>query len=205
MTARLRDLSGASRFPRCGYPIDLAVSGPEQDRVTQWADKLSGRLGKSEKLTDVGVDRESRPERQLYLDVDRDKAKVMGVSLDDVFTTLQATFGRLYINDFNRFGRTWQVQLEGKDLPKNVEDLKQLKVRNGKGDMVPLGAFVALRDVKGLTTLVRLDGRPMGEITANPASGVSPAEARSLCERLAEEVRKELDLPREYRLTWLGE
>jgi multidrug efflux pump subunit AcrB len=205
MTARLRDLSGASRFPRCGYPIDLAVSGPEQDRVTQWADKLAGRMGKSEKLTDVAADPESSPQRQLYLDVDRTKAKEMGVSLDDVFTTLQACVGRLYINDFNRVGRTWQVQLEGKDLPKKAEDLKQLKVRNGKGDMVPLGAFVDLREVKGPTVLVRLDGRPMGEITANLAPGVPPAEARSLCERLAEEVRKELRLPREYRLTWLQE
>ena len=74
------------------------------------------------------------------VDVDRAKAKTMGVALSDVFDTLQAYLGSYYVNDFNRFGRTWQVNVQA-DAPfrMNAETIKQLKVRNADGDMVPLG------------------------------------------------------------------
>lgn len=78
---------------------------------------------------------------QLYVDVDRTKAKSMNVALADIFNTLQVYMGGLYVNDFNRFGRTWQVNLQA-DAPfrADAEFVKQLKVRNDDGDMVPLGA-----------------------------------------------------------------
>src|SRR4029450_11248400 len=77
---------------------------------------------------------------QLYVDIDREKVKSMGVSLSDVFDTLQACVGSYYVNDFNRFGRTWQVNVQA-DAPFRIdaETIKQLKVRNEDGDMVPLG------------------------------------------------------------------
>jgi multidrug efflux pump subunit AcrB len=199
---RVRDLAG--RFPGCGYPLDLALSGPEQDQVGDWAEKVAGQLGRNDKLTDVWANPESRLQPQVYLDIDRTKAKEFGVSMDDVFNTLQVYLEAFHVNDFNRFGRTWQVTIQA-EPPGKLEDIKKLKVRNGKGDMVPLGAFVAVREVKGPVVLERLDGRPMVEITANLAPGLTLAEARTLCEGLAEEVRKELKLPREYRLTWLRE
>jgi multidrug efflux pump subunit AcrB len=203
MALRVRDLSGTSRFPSCGYPIDLAVSGPEQDRVAKMAEKLAERLGRTAELTDVSANPESRPQPQLSIDIDRAKAEALGVSMEDVFGNLQVGIGALNVNDFNRFGRTWQVTVEADR--KKVEDLRDLKVRTNKGDAIALSAFSQLRMVMEPAAIARFDGRPMVEITANLASGVSPTEARRLCESLAEEVRKELDLPQEYRLTWMQE
>ena len=87
---------------------------------------------------------------QLYVDIDRTKVKTMGVALTDVFDALQAYLGSYYVNDFNRFGRTWQVNVQA-DAPFRVdaETVKQLKVRNADGDMVPLGAVVDVRDSAG--------------------------------------------------------
>jgi multidrug efflux pump len=87
---------------------------------------------------------------QLYVDVDRTKAKTMKVELTDVFDTLQVYLGGFYVNDFNRFGRTWQVNVQA-DAPFRIdaETIKQLKVRNADGDMVPLGAVVNVRDSGG--------------------------------------------------------
>jgi multidrug efflux pump subunit AcrB len=203
MALRLRDLSGPGRFPGGGYPIDLAVHGPEADRVREWAQKLTERLRRSKKLTDLWRNAETEPQPQLYLDIDRKAAKAMNVSLDDLFQTIETYFGQLGINDFERFGRTWQVQ--GQPALQAITDLKQLKVRNAKAEMVPLASLVTVREVKAASVLERLNGQPMEQITANPASEVSPAEARALCERVAEEVRKELRLPAAYRLTWLQE
>jgi multidrug efflux pump subunit AcrB len=187
-----------------GYPIDLAVHGPDGHKVRQLAATLAERLYDSKRLTDVAADRASMPRPQLYVDIDRTKAKSMGVALTDVFDVLQASLGGYYVNDFNRFGRTWQVVVQlGDRWRAQVEDLKQLKVRNKRGDMVPLGTLAAIRHIEGSTALDRLDGRPMVEVTANPATGVSPREARKLCEELLAQVRKEQRLPDEYRVTWL--
>jgi multidrug efflux pump subunit AcrB len=206
MALRLRDLSGPGRFPRCGYPIDLAVHGLEADQVRELAQKLTARLRRSKKLTDVLLNPESEPQPQLYLDIDRTAAKAMGVSLEDVFQTLEAYLGRLDVNDFDRFGRTWHVHVDGKSASrKGIDDLKQLKVRSAEGQIVPVSKLVTVREVKGASALERLDGQPMVEITANPASEVSLAEVRLLCETLAEQVRKELRLPATYRLAWLAE
>ena len=87
---------------------------------------------------------------QLYVDVDREKARSMGVPLTEVFDALQGYLGSSYVNDFNRFGRTWQVNVQA-DTPfrTDVEAIKQLKVRNADGDMVPLGALADVRDSAG--------------------------------------------------------
>ena len=81
----------------------------------------------------------------LFLDIDRDKVNTMGVSMDEVFNTLQVYLGSLYVNDFNRFGRTWQVNVQGDaNFRKQIEDLKLLKIRNQRGGMVPFGAMASV-------------------------------------------------------------
>ena len=87
---------------------------------------------------------------QLFVDVDRVKCKTMKVDLNDVFDTLQAFLGSYYVNDFNRFGRTWQVNVQA-DAPYriNADTVKQFRVRNASGDMVPLGALATIRDDVG--------------------------------------------------------
>src|SRR5262249_8081153 len=149
---RLRVLAGTG-----GYPLDFAVHGPEQDRVRELAEKLAERLGQSKELTDVFADRASAPRPWLYLDVDRDKAKSMGVWLDEVFKTLQVYTGHLNVNDFNRFGRTWQVivQAEPGEL-RRPEEIQKLRVRNARGEIVPLGTLVRVRDVSGPAAIDRL-------------------------------------------------
>jgi RND family efflux transporter MFP subunit len=206
MTVRLRDLSGPAAFPRCGYPVELAVLGPEAGPVRAFADKLAERLGRAGKLADVAANPDSTPRPWLSVDVDRNKAAALGVSLQDVFSTLQVSLGSYYVNDFNRFGRTWQVQIQAAPgTGDRVKDLRALKVRSAKGEMVPLGAFVAVRETEGPRALDRLDLRPMVEITANLGPGASADEVRRLCEKLGEEVRRELRLPAEYGLAWLRE
>jgi multidrug efflux pump subunit AcrB len=202
----LRDLSRPGAFPRCGYPLDLAVLGPNAGRVRALADALAERLGKSEKLTDVRADRASRPRPQFMLDVSRDKARQMGVAVRDVFDTLQVYLGSSYVNDFNRFGRTWQVIVQaeaGRGPGNRAEDIKRLKVRNARGEMVPLAAVLTVREIRASQAVDRLDGLPLVQITANPAAGVSLPRARALCDSLAAEVRRELRLGTSYRFTWL--
>jgi multidrug efflux pump subunit AcrB len=199
---RLRDLSAPGAFPRCGYPIDLAVSGPEADRVRQLAENLANRLKQDQQFTDVLANPESLPQPQLYVDIDRAKAATLGVALKDILTTFESALGKV---DVNGLDRTWQVQVRfGENARNQVDTLKVLKVRNSQGNMVPLAALATVRESLGPLVHDRLDLQPMVEITANPAAGVSRAQARTLCETAVQEGRKELGLPAEYRLTWLG-
>src|SRR5256714_13954935 len=93
---------------------------------------------------------------QLYVDVDREKVKTMGVQLTEVFDALQAYLGSFYVNDFNRFGRTWQVNVQAEPrFRTDAETVKQLKVRNASGDMVPLGAVAEVRDSAGPVQITR--------------------------------------------------
>jgi multidrug efflux pump len=201
---RLRDLSGASRFPSCSYTLDLCCHGPERGRVVEWAEHLAERLRQSQKLTDLGVGPGATSQPQLALDIDRAKAKDLGVSTNDILTTLQTFLGALNINDLNGFGRTWQVKVQTDPRFRlRLDDLKQLMVRNSQGQMVPLGALISVREIMAPTVIERLNGEPMVEITGNLASGVSAGEARSLCEKLAEEARQELQLPAPYHVAWL--
>ena len=104
------------------------------------------------------------------------------------------------------FGRSWRLDLGYdagfRDL---AGDLRRLKIRNSRGQMIPLGAFATVRETDEPGTLDFLDGQPMVEITANLASGTFDDPVRKLCEAVAEEARKGLGLSREYRLTWMRE
>src|SRR5262249_49435369 len=93
---------------------------------------------------------------QLYVAVDRGECKTLRVELNDVFDTLQVFLGGYYANDFNAFGRTWQVNLQA-DAPYRIsaEKVRQFKVRNARGDMVPLGAVARVRDEVGPVFLLR--------------------------------------------------
>src|SRR5205807_7847641 len=101
----------------------------------------------------------------LYIDIDRQQARSMGVSMADVFNTLQVFLGSYYVNDFNRFGRTWQVNVQGDtNFRKQIEDLKQLKIRNESGGMVPLAAVANIRDVSGPVMVMRYNMYPSAAV-----------------------------------------
>ncbi len=124
---------------------------------------------------------------QVRVHVDRDKAKTQGVALDDLFDTLQIYLGSLYVNDFNRFGRTYQVNAQAAmDFRQEPEDITRLKVRNADGAMVPLGAFVTLEPGAGPDRVMHYNGYPTAEINGAPAPGFSSSEAQALLAGLAE-------------------
>jgi multidrug efflux pump subunit AcrB len=203
---RLRELWQPGNPPRCGWPIDLAVHGPEADGVAKLATRLAERLAQGDKLTDVLADPESMPRPRTVLVIDRQQAKDRGVGVNDLRSTLESYAGPLSAADFNPNGRTWQLSIPADDFRGvRAEDLRQLKVRNARGEIVALSDFAAVRADLAPGLVARLDGRPMVEITGNPTAGLSVAQARTLCDRLAEEVRKELHLSADYRLAWLEE
>jgi len=114
----------------------------------------------------------------LYLDIDRYAAKTMGVSIAELFNTLQVQFGSLYANDFNRFGRTWQVNVQAdSQFRMQIEDLKRLKIRNDVGEMVPLAAVATPRESSGPVMMVRYNLYPSALINLNAAPGTSSGQA----------------------------
>src|SRR5690606_33410282 len=123
---------------------------------------------------------------QVRAHVDRDKAKAQGVSLATLFETMQVYLGSLYVNDFNRFGRTYQVNAQA-DMSFRLEpeDILRLKVRNEEGDMVPLGAFVTLEQTSGPNLVTRYNGYPTAEINGGPAPGFSSGQAEALIASIA--------------------
>ncbi len=135
---------------------------------------------------------------QLYVNIDRTKAKTMGVALSDVFDALQAYLGSYYVNDFNRFGRTWQVNVQA-DAPfrTDAETVKQIKVRNADGDMVPLGSVIDIRDSAGPVTITRYNMFPAATITGSWQPGVSTGDVLQTMEALSDK-----ELPRSMTSEW---
>ena len=152
-------------------------------------------------MTDLWGSAEARRKR-VVVEIDSTAAARQGVSLGDVASTLEIFLGRLPANDFQRPGRIRRVHVPDNQASR-VKDLRQLMVRNGKGEMVPLGTMVSLGVVKAAAVVYRLDDWPAEKMTATPAPGVSLDVARKVCDKAAELVRKELRLPSAYRLTWL--
>jgi hydrophobe/amphiphile efflux-1 (HAE1) family protein len=125
---------------------------------------------------------------QLYVNVDREKVKKMGVALSDVFDALQAYLGSYYVNDFNRFGRTWQVNIQADArFRTGAEVVRQLKVRNADGDVVPLGAVAEVRDSAGPVQITRYNMFPAAPITGASLPDVSTGDVLATMERLADQ------------------
>jgi multidrug efflux pump len=135
---------------------------------------------------------------QLYIDIDRTKVKTMGVKLTDVFTALQAYLGSYYVNDFNRFGRTWQVNVQADAAFRaDAQTIKQLKVRNADGDMVPLGSVANVQESAGPVQLTRYNMFPAAAISGASLPGVSTGDVLATMERLARE-----ELPSSMTFEW---
>jgi multidrug efflux pump len=123
---------------------------------------------------------------QLFIDVDRSKCKAMGVSLNDVFNTLQVNLGGYYVNDFNQFGRTWQVNIQAdQEFRVQPDDIKALKVRNSHGQMVPLGTLMTIEEVGGPVMITNYNMRTAATINGASLPGVSSGQAIRLMEDLA--------------------
>jgi hydrophobe/amphiphile efflux-1 (HAE1) family protein/NodT family efflux transporter outer membrane factor (OMF) lipoprotein len=135
---------------------------------------------------------------QLDADIDRLKAKTQGVPLQNLFETMQIYLGSLYVNDFNRFGRTYEVVAQAdSQFRAHPEDITRLKTRNDKGEMVPLGAVVKVTESHGPDRVMRYNGYPAAEINGAPAPGYSSGQAEAAMSKLAEE-----NLPRGMAYEW---
>ena len=135
---------------------------------------------------------------QLYLDIDRTKAQLLGINMPDVFNTLQVYLGGIYVNDFNLFGRTFRVQAQA-DAPYRLDpqDVLNLRVRNSSGATVPLGSFTTVRDISGPNRMPRYNLYPAAELDGSPAPGVSQGQAIELMQKLAAQV-----LPAGFSYEW---
>jgi multidrug efflux pump len=135
---------------------------------------------------------------QLNVDLDRVKAKQLGVSVTDVFNTMQVYLGSLYVNDFNRFGRVYQVRVQA-DAPfrSSSDDIGLLKTRNANGDMVPLSSLVKVTPTFGPEMVVRYNGYTAADINGGPAPGYSSGQAQAAVDRIAAET-----LPRGIKYEW---
>ncbi|MEE9147412.1 MAG: multidrug efflux RND transporter permease subunit [Candidatus Tectomicrobia bacterium] len=139
--------------------------------------------------------------RQLRADLDREKAEILGVPVSNVYDTLQTLFGSLYINQFPKDSRLWQVILQAEpEYRLSPNDIDQIYVRNEAGHMVPLSALVKTRWTTGPDLVTRFNNYPAAKITGGPAAGVSSGQALEIIEQLAIEV-----LPEEYSFEWAGE
>jgi hydrophobe/amphiphile efflux-1 (HAE1) family protein len=126
---------------------------------------------------------------QLEVEVDREKVKREGISLTDLFQTMQVYLGSVYANDFNRFGRTYQVKVQADaQYRATAENIAQLKVRNAEGAMVPLGSVVQVKESHGPDQGLRYNGYPAADINGGPAPGFSSGQAEAAIEALAAEV-----------------
>lgn len=135
---------------------------------------------------------------QLFLDIDRTKAQLLGISLPDVFSTLQVELGSVYVNDFNLFGRTFRVQAQaGAEFRLVPQDVLALRVRNSTGGTVPLGSFATLRDISGPSRMPRYNLYPAAELDGSAAPGYSQGQAIEIMQKLAAET-----LPPGFSYEW---
>ncbi len=137
---------------------------------------------------------------QLFVDVDRTKVKTLEVPLSSVFNTLQAYLGSTYVNDFNKFGRTYQVRVQAdSQFRTRPEDIEQLDVRNADGDMLPLGTVLTVEDTLGPQIVQRYNLYTSSQINGSPAAGKSSGEALELMEQMADQT-----LPTSMGYEWTG-
>jgi len=135
---------------------------------------------------------------QIDADIDREKAKTHGVAIDQIFDTMQVYLGSLYANDFNRFGRTYQVNVQAEQKFRLTPDqIGQLKVRNNRGEMVPLSTFVKVSDSSGPDRVMHYNGFLTAEINGAAAPGYSSGQAEAAMERLLQ-----AELPNGMSFEW---
>ncbi|MCM3606025.1 efflux RND transporter permease subunit [Cupriavidus pauculus] len=135
---------------------------------------------------------------QLDVQLDRTKAKQLGVPVTDVFETLQTYLGSAYVNDFNKFGRTYQVKVQADaQFRQHAEDILQLKARSASGEMVPLSSLVRVKQSFGPDSVIRYNGFTAADMNGGPAPGFSSGQAQAAAERIAAET-----LPKGIGFEW---
>jgi hydrophobe/amphiphile efflux-1 (HAE1) family protein len=137
---------------------------------------------------------------QLYLDIDREKAQTLGVDISEVFNALQSVLGSAYVNDFNLFGRTWQVNIQGEAVERSrISDIYRINVRNNNNEMVSIRAFADARLILGPQSVIRYNNFRSVTVNGEPAPGYSSGDALAAMERLSATT-----LPQGFSYEWTG-
>jgi hydrophobe/amphiphile efflux-1 (HAE1) family protein len=135
---------------------------------------------------------------QVYLNIDRTKAQLLGINVQDVFNALQIYIGSSYVNDFNLFGRTFRVTAQARDEDRqHIRDVLKIRVRNSNGDTVPLGSFTTVDNISGPYRVPRYNLYPAAEIDGAAAPGYSQGQAIAIMDKLASET-----LPQGFATEW---
>ncbi len=179
------------------YIQNKGDGGPE--KLAQAMYGIMGAAGQSQTL--AGVQTLWRPSSpQLRVNVDREKAKALGIPLDAAFNTLAATLGTYYVNDFNKYGRTWQVLMSADSVHrKRPDDIGRIFVKSDRGAMVPVSAFASIEYSAGPDTLDRFNNLPAVKLIGQAAPGKSSGEAIVEMEKIAQQV-----LPSDMSYDWTG-
>jgi multidrug efflux pump len=183
--------------------LEVWVQSKGDKNVQQMAGTIADYLAQVKKAPELArvTSTFNAASQQLMVDVDRDKAETLGVPVEDVYGTLQTMFGSLYVSQFIKSSRLWQVILQAEPSYRlRPEDLERLYVRNRDKAMVPLSAVVTNRYVTGPDLMTRFNNFPAVKITANPAPGYSSGQAIAALERVGAQV-----LPSDFGLAWSGE
>ncbi len=137
---------------------------------------------------------------QFKVDVDIEKAKAKGVSINDIYSTINATFGSYYVNDFSLYGRTYRVNLQATDeYRNNIDDFQKVFVRSSSGELLPIDSFVSYKKVVGADIIERFNLFQAAKVSGQPAPGYSSGDALNAIEEVANEI-----LPEGYTISWTG-
>jgi hydrophobe/amphiphile efflux-1 (HAE1) family protein len=177
------------------YIQNRGEGGPQQ--LSQVADTFLAAAREDKRLAQVlTLWRPHVP--QLYVDVDREKAKMLGVAIDDVFNTLSATLGTYYVNDFNKYGRNWQVLMAAEaGARKTPQDVSALFVPNAAGEMVPMSALARVSFSSGPETLDRYNNTQAVKIMGSAVPGISSGQALAIVDEIAQKT-----LPPDFSYEW---
>ena len=172
----------------------------DPQKLAQVMQQFMAELRKRSELT--GLNTFFRPQSpQIQVDVDREKAISLGVPIADIFDALQTEMGGLYVNDFNKFGRTYRVMAQAENTYRSrPEDLGGLYVRSAGGDMVPLKSLIRIKSTVGPDQLDRYNGFMAAKFIGNAVPGVSSGQSLAVVEQVAASV-----LPQGYSLAWTGQ
>ena len=192
--------------PVMGMSTTGGLEGYVQNRAGSGSDALQAKVNefiaaaqKRPELASVSTTF-SASTPQYNLKVDEIKAMAMNVSLSELYSTIQGTFGTAYINDFTKFSRSFKVMMQAEgDYRARPEQLGEIYVRSNSGDMVPLSSFITLTPMLGPDMVERFNAFPAAKVMATPADGYSSGQAISAMEEVAHEV-----LGEEYTLAWTG-
>ena len=183
-----------------GFEYQLeALEGQDPASLSSVMGGLIGAANRNPNLTRV-FSTFTATNPSVYLDIDRAKAQALGLNMADVFTALQATLGGIYVNNFNLFGRTWQVNVQGDASDRrDIPDIWQIYVRNTGGEMVPIRSIASLRIVTGPQVITRYNNYRSVTVNGSPAAGVSSGTAIATMADLSKTA-----LPAGYSYEWTG-